>query len=208
VVVHGGLDVTTAGTLRAALTALLNRGGLDTIGIDLREVDLAAPAAVGTLVAAQRICHDMPVQLRVTAAGPVGVRLLAAATSTLHAAGLPARRESHLRPPAAVVEARRARRCSSRRSGRNSYIHARSPREAQGERVQERVCSDGIDGLMAVAGTSPTRRLWARPHRVDRRHHRSCGWPDPSAPRSIYGPDGSMWTTVITGSRSQPDLLP
>jgi hypothetical protein len=44
-------------------------------------VDLLNPAAVGTLVAAQRICHDMGVQLRVTAAGPVGARLIAAATS-------------------------------------------------------------------------------------------------------------------------------
>jgi anti-anti-sigma factor len=82
VVVRGGLDVATAGTLRAALTVLLNRGGLDTIGLDLRQVDLLAPAAVGTLVAAQRICQDMGVQLRVTAAGAVGARLLAAATST------------------------------------------------------------------------------------------------------------------------------
>ena len=82
VVVCGGLDVTTAGTLRAALTALLNRGGLDTIGLDLRQVDLLDPAAVGTLVAAQRICREMGVQLRVSAAGPVGARLLAAATAT------------------------------------------------------------------------------------------------------------------------------
>jgi anti-anti-sigma factor len=82
VVVRGGLDATTAGTLRAALTALFNRGGLDTIGLDLRPVDLLDPAAVGTLVAAQRICHDMGVRLRVTAAGPVSARLLAAATAT------------------------------------------------------------------------------------------------------------------------------
>src|SRR5258706_12821233 len=82
VAVRGELDVTTAGTLRAALTALLNRGGLDTIGLDLRQVDLLDPAAVGTLVAAQRICHDTGVRLRVTAADPVRERLLAAATAT------------------------------------------------------------------------------------------------------------------------------
>ena len=80
-IVSGGLDVTTAGTLRVALTALLNRGGLDTISLDLRQVDLLDPAAVGNLVAAHRICHDVGVQLRVTAAGPVGARLMAAATS-------------------------------------------------------------------------------------------------------------------------------
>src|SRR6476620_3632748 len=68
VVVRGGLDVTTAGTLRAALTALLNRGGVGTIGLDLRQVDLLDPAVVGTLVAAQRICHQMGVGLRLTAA--------------------------------------------------------------------------------------------------------------------------------------------
>lgn len=79
-VVSGALDVTTAGTLRAALTTLLNRGGLDTIGLDLRRVHLLEPAAVGTLVAARRICHDMGIQLRVTAAGPGGARLTAAAT--------------------------------------------------------------------------------------------------------------------------------
>jgi anti-anti-sigma factor len=82
VVVRGGLDVTTAGTLRAALTALLNSGGLDTLGLDLRQVDLLDPAAVGTLVAAQRICQHMGVRLRVTAAGPVGARLQAAAASS------------------------------------------------------------------------------------------------------------------------------
>jgi anti-anti-sigma factor len=68
----------TAGTLRAALTTLINRGGLDTIGLDLRQVDLLDPAAIGTLVAAQRICHDMGIRLRLTAAAPVKARLLAA----------------------------------------------------------------------------------------------------------------------------------
>ncbi len=82
VVARGGLDVTTAGTLRAALTALLNRGGLDAIELDLRRVDVLDPGAVGTLVAAQRICYDMGVRLRVTAVGPVGARLVAAATTT------------------------------------------------------------------------------------------------------------------------------
>jgi anti-anti-sigma factor len=82
VVVRGGLDVTTAGSLRAALTVLLNRGGLDTIGLDLRSMDLLDPAAVGTLVAAQRICAEMGVQLRLTAAGPIRARLLAAAIAT------------------------------------------------------------------------------------------------------------------------------
>ena len=81
VAVSGGLDATTAGTLRAALTALLNRGGLDIISLDLRRVDLLDSAAVGTLVAAQRICRDMGVQLRLTAAGPAGARPMAAATS-------------------------------------------------------------------------------------------------------------------------------
>src|SRR5258705_11365775 len=80
VVVRGGLDVTTSGTLRAALTALLNSGGLDTIGLDLRQVDLLDPAAVGTLVAGHRICHEMGVQLRVSRAGR-SARLLAAATA-------------------------------------------------------------------------------------------------------------------------------
>jgi anti-sigma B factor antagonist len=79
VVVSGELDVTTAGTLRAALTALLNRGGLDTISLDLRQVDLLDPAAVGTLVAARRICQEVNVQLRVTAASPIGGRLVDAA---------------------------------------------------------------------------------------------------------------------------------
>jgi anti-anti-sigma factor len=70
VTVRGGLDVTTAGTLRATLTTLLNHGGLDTIGLDLRQVDVLDPAAIGTLVAAQRICHDIGVQLRVTVPSP------------------------------------------------------------------------------------------------------------------------------------------
>src|SRR5258705_11958863 len=64
VVVRGGLDVTTAGTLRAALTTLLNRGGLDTIGLDLRRGALLDPPAAGTLLAAQRVCPPMGRRLR------------------------------------------------------------------------------------------------------------------------------------------------
>jgi len=55
VVVRGELDCATSGQLRAAITALLNRGGIDAIGLDLRGLELLDSIGIGTIVVAQRI---------------------------------------------------------------------------------------------------------------------------------------------------------
>jgi anti-anti-sigma factor len=74
--VRGVLDCATADRLRAAVTALLNRGGTTTIGLDLRGLDFIDSTGIGTLVVAQRICQQVGVGLRLTAASAFAARLL------------------------------------------------------------------------------------------------------------------------------------
>jgi anti-sigma B factor antagonist len=76
VVVRGELDCATSGRLRAAITALLNRGGIAAIGLDLRGVEFLDSIGMGTLVVAQRICRQVGVGLRVTAVSGFAARLL------------------------------------------------------------------------------------------------------------------------------------
>jgi anti-sigma B factor antagonist len=76
VVIRGELDCATSGELRAAITALLNRGGIATIGLDLRGIEFLDSIGIGTLVVAQRICQQVGVGLRVTVASEFATRLL------------------------------------------------------------------------------------------------------------------------------------
>jgi anti-sigma B factor antagonist len=89
VVVRGELDRATSGQLRAAITALLNRGGIATVGLDLRGLEFLDSIGIGTLVVAQRICQQVGVGLRVTAASRFAARLLHV-SGTDEALGLPA----------------------------------------------------------------------------------------------------------------------
>jgi anti-anti-sigma factor len=79
VVVHGELDCATVGQLRAAITALLNRGGVTAISLDLRGLGFIDSAGIGTLVVAQRICREVGVQLRLMAVSAFAARLLGGA---------------------------------------------------------------------------------------------------------------------------------
>ena len=92
VVVRGELDCATSGQLRSAITALLNRGGVAVIGLDLRGVEFLDSIGIGTIVVAQRICQQVGVRLRVTAASAFASRLLQV-TGVGEAFGLPARTE-------------------------------------------------------------------------------------------------------------------
>jgi anti-sigma B factor antagonist len=74
--VRGALDCASCGQLQKAITKLINRGGTDTIGIDLRGVDFIDSTGVGTLVVAQRICQGVGIRLRLTAASAFASRLL------------------------------------------------------------------------------------------------------------------------------------
>lgn len=76
VVVRGELDCATSGDLRAAITALLNHGGIAAISLDLRALEFLDSIGVGTLVVAQRICQQVGVHLQVTAASNFATRLL------------------------------------------------------------------------------------------------------------------------------------
>ena len=89
VVVRGELDCATAGQLRAAITAVLNRGGIHAIGLDLRGLAFLDSTGVGTLVVAHRICHQVGVRLRLTAVSAFAAQLLAA-VGVDTALGLPA----------------------------------------------------------------------------------------------------------------------
>jgi anti-sigma B factor antagonist len=74
--VRGVLDCATADRLRAAVTALLNHGGITTIGLDLRGLDFIDSTGIGTLVVALRICEQVGIRLRLTAVGSFAARLL------------------------------------------------------------------------------------------------------------------------------------
>jgi anti-sigma B factor antagonist len=76
VLVRGALDCATSGQFRAAITELLNGGGVENIGVDLRGVDFLDSTGVGTLVVAQRICEGVGVRLRLTAVSAFASRLL------------------------------------------------------------------------------------------------------------------------------------
>src|SRR2546430_15648428 len=73
IMLHGQLTHLTSEQLRAALTAVLNRGHVGTIRLDLRAVDAMDAAGVATLAVARRICQTMGVCLRlppISAAAP------------------------------------------------------------------------------------------------------------------------------------------
>ncbi|GII26365.1 STAS domain-containing protein [Planosporangium mesophilum] len=74
--VGGRLGSTTAHRLRSAITALLNRGGIRTIGLDLRRLDSIDSTGIGTLVVAQRISAQVGVRLRLTAVSAYAARIL------------------------------------------------------------------------------------------------------------------------------------
>jgi anti-sigma B factor antagonist len=76
VVVRGELDCATSGELRAAIIHLLNHGGIAAIGLDLRAVQFLDSIGIGTLVVAERICRQVGVRLRLTAASVFASRLL------------------------------------------------------------------------------------------------------------------------------------
>src|SRR5438067_12073950 len=80
IMLHGQLTHLTSGQLRAALTAVLNRGHVGTIPLYLRAVDALDSAGVATLAVARRFCQTMGVGLRLvassaTAAGHLGMWL-------------------------------------------------------------------------------------------------------------------------------------
>jgi anti-sigma B factor antagonist len=74
--VTGELDCATASKLRAAITVLINRGDVEAIGLDLRGLDFLDSVGVGTLVVAHRICQQVGVRLRLTAASAFAAKVL------------------------------------------------------------------------------------------------------------------------------------
>jgi anti-sigma B factor antagonist len=76
VTVRGELDLPHAAQLRAAITDLLNRGGMTTINLDIEDVTFVDSTGLGTLVVAHRVCRTAGVTLRLTAVNPFAARLL------------------------------------------------------------------------------------------------------------------------------------
>jgi anti-anti-sigma factor len=75
-VVRGELDMRQAPALRAAITALLNRGDLTAIDLDLSDVAFIDSTGLGTIVVGHRIAADLGVTLQVTASSLFAARLL------------------------------------------------------------------------------------------------------------------------------------
>ena len=67
VVVRGELCMHDAGTVRTAVTTLLNRGDVTAVNVDLTGLTLLDPAGAGVLVVAHRIAVNLRVALRLRA---------------------------------------------------------------------------------------------------------------------------------------------
>src|SRR2546430_14326103 len=70
IMLHGQLTHLTSEQLRAALTAVLNRGHVGTIRLDLRAVDAMDAAGGAALPVARRICQAMGACLRLAPKQP------------------------------------------------------------------------------------------------------------------------------------------
>ena len=73
---YGELDMHHAPDMRAAMTALLNRGDVIGINLDLSGLTLIDACGVGTIVVAHRIATNVRVNLRLTAVTPSTARVL------------------------------------------------------------------------------------------------------------------------------------
>jgi anti-sigma B factor antagonist len=76
VVVRGALDMQHAPAFRAAVTALLNRGDITGIELDLAAVEVLDATGAGTLIVAHRIAVNVRVALRVCAVSAPVARVL------------------------------------------------------------------------------------------------------------------------------------
>jgi len=65
IVLRGEVDYATAQDLRASISAILVKGTIDAIIVDLAGVTLLDSTGIGTLVVAYRICGDCRVRFRV-----------------------------------------------------------------------------------------------------------------------------------------------
>ena len=75
-VVRGELDIRQAPALRAAITALLNRGDVTAIDLDISDVTFIDSTGLGTIVVAHRIAKAHGVTLQITASTLFAPRLL------------------------------------------------------------------------------------------------------------------------------------
>jgi anti-anti-sigma factor len=82
VLVRGELDVAGAARLRQAISALLNSGKVQVIGLDLRGLTFIDSTGIATLVVAQRICGQVGVRLHLIAVSPFAARVLGVADVT------------------------------------------------------------------------------------------------------------------------------
>lgn len=76
VVVRGPLDLLRAPRLRATITALLNRGDVTDIDLDIAGVTSADASGLGTVIVAHRVAAAVGVDLRLAAVSPLAARLL------------------------------------------------------------------------------------------------------------------------------------
>jgi anti-sigma B factor antagonist len=75
IALYGEVDYSTALDLRAAISATLSAGDVDTIIVDLAGVTFLDSTGVGTLVVAARICAELKVEFRVCDPNPFIAKL-------------------------------------------------------------------------------------------------------------------------------------
>ena len=75
IALHGEVDYATALELRAAISATLSSGTVDTIIVDLAGVTFLDSTGVGTMVVAARICAELSVEFRVIEPNPFIAKL-------------------------------------------------------------------------------------------------------------------------------------
>jgi anti-anti-sigma factor len=77
ITLYGEVDYATALEFRAAMSAVLSTGNVDTIIVDLSGVTFLDSTGLGTLVVAARICAELKVQFEISDANPFIARLFA-----------------------------------------------------------------------------------------------------------------------------------
>jgi anti-sigma B factor antagonist len=97
--VRGELDMHRAPQMRAAITAVLNRGDVTGVNLDLSAVTVLDATGVGTIIVAHRIATHVRVDLRLTAVSALGARLLRLTGAEALLPAVPPRRSARQPPP-------------------------------------------------------------------------------------------------------------
>jgi anti-sigma B factor antagonist len=192
--VSGELDMHRAPQMRAALTAVLNRGDVTAINLDLSAVTVLDATGVGTIIVAHRIATNVRVDLRLTAVSPLAARLLSLTGAEALLPAAPAMRPAP--PPTTRAGARRV--VPSRRSPPDG--HAGDPDRASRTDQEDSGAGPGYAGYVCSRRPSG-RRIMERQEAayiLGPQHSRGSTGSDPHAPT----PDDAAGDVLAQGTSS------